>query len=101
MAHQSTRPFSTYVTPSPRLLLHKSGCNAAALSPKMAASLRQSRRCSTVVAQSNPVAEVQKTLERTVSGVADKVKQVATEAVDQSKGLDLKEVILLQGASWR
>ena len=62
MAHQSTRPFSASITSSPKLLLHRCGCNAAALSPKMTASLRRSRRCSTVVAQSNPVAEVQKTL---------------------------------------
>ena len=65
---------------------------------KLAKDLRRNRRCCTVVAQSNPVAEVQKTLERTVSGVADKVMQVATDTVDLAKGLDLREVILLQGA---
>ncbi len=98
MAHQSTRPFKAHVVSSPRLLPCKPGFNVTASSAKLTKNIRRSRRCCTVVAQSNPVAEVQKTLERTVSGVAEKVMQVATETVDQAKGLDLKEVILLQGA---
>ena len=65
---------------------------------KLTRDSRRSRRCCTVVAQSNPVAEVQKTLERTVSGVADKVMSVAEDTIDLAKGLDLREVILLQGA---
>lgn len=99
MAHQSTRPFTANVTSNGRLSLSKHGRNVPILNPKMANSSRRSGRCCTVVAQSNPVAEVQQTLERTVSGVADKVMQVATDTIDQAKGMDLREVILLQGAS--
>ena len=98
MAHQSTRPFTANVTSSGRLLLRKHECNVGISNARLASNSRRSRRCCTVVAKSNPVAEVQQTLERTVSGVADKVMQVAADTIDQTKGMDLREVILLQGA---
>ena len=98
MAHQSTRPFTANTTPSARLLLCKTGCNVVSSHAKLAKDLRRGRRTCTVVAQSNPVAEVQQTLQRTVSGVADKLISVADDTIDQAKGLDLREVILLQGA---
>ena len=99
MAQHSTRAFSTSAPFGSRSLLPKSnGCNVLAFSTRKGLETRASRRCSTVVAASNPVAEVQQTLERTVSTVADTVKDVATEVTEPAKGLGLKEVILLQGA---
>ena len=99
MAQHSTRAFSTSAQFGSRSLLPKSnGCNVLAFSVRKGLETRASRRCKTVVAASNPVAEVKQTLERTVSTVADTVKDVATEVTEPAKGLDLKEVILLQGA---
>ena len=99
MSQYSTRAFSTSALFGSRSLLPKSnGCNVLAFSARKGLEFRASRRCSTVVAASNPVAEVQQTLERTVSTVADTVKGVATEVSEPAKDLDLKDVILLQGA---
>lgn len=50
-----------------------------------------------VVAANNPVATVEKTLEKTVSKVAESAKKVVGEVTDASKP-DLNKVVLLQGA---
>ena len=50
-----------------------------------------------VVAKSNPVATVEKTLEKTVSKVAESAKKVVEEVTESSKP-DLSKVVLLQGA---
>ncbi len=92
----STCAFTAHLAPS-KALLHKPGCAAFTARPSLYVAKR-SRKSATIVAASNPVAEVQKTLERTLSGVTGTVKETVAEAAEKAKGLDLRGVILLQGA---
>lgn len=78
------------------LLPHQSGRQLLAFQSRARV---QSKRVATqrVVAASNPVATVEKTLEKTVSKVAEGAKKVVEEVTESSKP-DLSKVVLLQGA---
>lgn len=98
MAGQHSRAFNANLTLSSKSPSHKSGCNLIAFSSWKALSVKRSRASSVVVAASNPVAAVEKTLKKTASTVADKIKDVTSEVKEDPKGLNLNEIILLQGA---
>ena len=97
MAEHSTRAFNGAFAPSSGSHLRRPGHKFIAFSSRRGLSLKRSRQGSAFFAASNPVVEVQKTLEKTASTVADKVKGVATPAAEQVAKPILTEVILLQG----
>ena len=97
MAEHSTRAFNVTLPLSGGSHLCRHGQNFIAFSSRKGLRLPRSRRGSAFFAASNPVAEVEKTLKKTASTVADKVKGVATQVTEQVTKPSLTEVILLQG----
>ena len=97
MAEHSTRAFNGTFAPSGGSYLRRHGQNFTAFSSTKGLSLKRSRQGSVFFAASNPVAEVEKTLKKTASTVADKVKGGATQVTEQVTKPSLTEVILLQG----
>ena len=97
MAEHSTRAFNVSLPLSGESHLCRHGQNFIAFSSRKGLRLKRCRQGSVFYAASNPVVEVEKTLKKTASTVADKVKGVATQVTEQVTKPSLTEVILLQG----